>query len=103
MRLLKINNTVNFMRLRIPALVISTLLIVGSLVSLAVNQLNWGLDFTGGTLIEVGYPNTANLDEIRRELDAASFGDAIVQNFGSSQDVLIRLAPREGVKSAEVW
>lgn len=102
MRLLKINNTVNFMRLRIPALVISTLLIVGSLVSLAVNQLNWGLDFTGGTLIEVGYPNTANLDEIRRELDAASYGDAIVQNFGSSQDVLIRLAPREGVKSAEV-
>lgn len=102
MRLLKINNTVNFMRLRIPALVISTLLIVGSLVSLAVNQLNWGLDFTGGTLIEVGYPNTANLDEIRRELDAASFGDAIVQNFGSSQDVLIRLAPRKGVKSAEV-
>jgi preprotein translocase subunit SecF len=67
-----------------------------------VNQLNWGLDFTGGTLIEVGYPDAANLDEIRRELDAASFGDAIVQNFGSSQDVLIRLAPREGVKSAEV-
>jgi preprotein translocase subunit SecF len=70
--------------------------------SLAVNQLNWGLDFTGGTLIEVGYPDAANLDEIRHELDAASFGDAIVQNFGSSQDVLIRLAPREGVKSAEV-
>jgi preprotein translocase subunit SecF len=67
-----------------------------------VNQLNWGLDFTGGTLIEVGYPDAANLDEIRHELDAASFGDAIVQNFGSSQDVLIRLAPREGVKSAEV-
>ena len=102
MRLLKINSTVKFMRLRIPALVLSTILIIASLGSLAVNQLNWGLDFTGGTLIEVGYPDAANLDEIRRELDAASFGDAIVQNFGSSQDVLIRLAPREGVKSAEV-
>lgn len=102
MRLLKINSTVKFMRLRVPALVFSTILIIASLGSLAVNQLNWGLDFTGGTLIEVGYPDAANLDEIRRELDAASFGDAIVQNFGSSQDVLIRLAPREGVKSTEV-
>ena len=102
MRLLKINSTVKFMSLRVPALVFSTILIIASLGSLAVNQLNWGLDFTGGTLIEVGYPDAANLDEIRRELDAASFGDAIVQNFGSSQDVLIRLAPREGVKSTEV-
>ena len=102
MRLLKINSTVKFMSLRVPELVFSTILIIASLGSLAVNQLNWGLDFTGGTLIEVGYPDAANLDEIRHELDAASFGDAIVQNFGSSQDVLIRLAPREGVKSAEV-
>ena len=49
MRLLKINDTVNFMRLRIPALVFSTVLILASIGSLAVNQLNWGLDFTGGT------------------------------------------------------
>ncbi|MDA7792640.1 protein translocase subunit SecF [Glaciecola sp.] len=102
MRLLKINGTVNFMRLRIPALAISTLLILASIGSLAVNQLNWGLDFTGGTLIEVGYPDKANLDEIRQELNAAKFGDAVVQNFGSSHDVLIRLAPRDGVKSADV-
>ncbi len=102
MRLLKINDTVKFMRLRIPALVFSSLLILASIGSLAVNQLNWGLDFTGGTLIEVGYPDSANLEEIRLELDTAGFGDAIVQNFGSSQDVLIRLAPRAGVKSAEV-
>ena len=102
MRLLKINGTVNFMRLRIPALAFSTLLILASIGSLAVNQLNWGLDFTGGTLIEVGYPDKANLDEIRQELNAATFGDAVVQNFGSSHDVLIRLAPRDGVKSADV-
>ena len=102
MHLLKINDTVKFMRLRIPALILSSVLILASIGSLAVNQLNWGLDFTGGTLIEVGYPDKANLDEIRKELDAATFGDAIVQNFGSSYDVLIRLAPREGVKSADV-
>ncbi|WP_414828066.1 protein translocase subunit SecF [Alteromonas sp. H39] len=102
MQLLKLSETVNFMRLRIPAMVLSTLLILGSLVSLGVNKLNWGLDFTGGTLIEVGYPESANLENIRDQLNAATFEDAIVQNFGSSQDVLIRIAPREGVKAATI-
>ncbi|MBE1287818.1 MAG: protein translocase subunit SecF [Alteromonadaceae bacterium] len=102
MQLLKINSTIKFMKLRIPAMVLSTLLILGSLTSLAVNQLNWGLDFTGGTLIEVGYPKAAKLDEIRVQLDEAGFSDAIVQNFGSSQDVLIRIAPRDGVKAAQI-
>jgi len=102
MQLLKINSTIKFMKLRIPAMVLSTLLILGSLTSLAVNQLNWGLDFTGGTLIEVGYPEAAKLDEIRLQLNEAGFSDAIVQNFGSSQDVLIRIAPRDGVKAAQI-
>jgi len=102
MQLLKLNSTVKFMKLRILALIMSTILILGSLGSLAVNQLNWGLDFTGGTLIEVGYPEAAKLDKIRSKLDAAGFGDAVVQNFGSSQDVLIRLAPRDGVKAVEI-
>ena len=102
MQLLKLTSTVKFMKLRIPAMVLSGLLILGSLYSLAVNQLNWGLDFTGGTLIEVGYPSTANLAQIRTQLNSAGFPDAIVQNFGSSQDVLIRIAPREGVKAAQI-
>mgnify|MGYP005707840021 FL=1 len=62
MQLLKLSDTVNFMRLRIPAMVLSTVLILGSFVSLGVNSLNWGLDFTGGTLIEVGYEDAANLE-----------------------------------------
>jgi preprotein translocase subunit SecF len=102
MQILKLNSTVKFMKLRIPAMILSLCLIVGSIASLAVNQLNWGLDFTGGTLIEVGYPEAAKLDEIRVQLNAAGFPDAIVQNFGSSQDVLIRIAPREGVKAAQI-
>ncbi len=102
MQLLKLSETVQFMRLRVPALVLSAILLIGSVVSLAVNQLNWGLDFTGGTLIEVGYPEAANLESIREQLNAADFDDAIVQNFGSSQDVLIRLSPREGVKAATI-
>ena len=102
MQLLKLSDTVNFMRLRIPAMVLSTILILGSFVSLGMNSLNWGLDFTGGTLIEVGYPDSANLESIRAQLNEANFEDAIVQNFGSSQDVLIRIAPRDGVKAATI-
>jgi preprotein translocase subunit SecF len=102
MQLLKLSDTVNFMRLRIPAMVLSTVLIFGSFVSLGVNSLNWGLDFTGGTLIEVGYEDAANLEGIRAQLNEANFEDAIVQNFGSSQDVLIRIAPRDGVKAVTI-
>ena len=102
MQLLKLSETVNFMRLRIPAMVLSTLLIIGSFVSLGVNSLNWGLDFTGGTLIEVGYEDSADLEAIRLQLNESNFVDAIVQNFGSSQDVLIRIAPRDGVKAVTI-
>jgi preprotein translocase subunit SecF len=102
MQLLKLSETVNFMRLRIPAMVLSTMLILGSIVSLGVNSLNWGLDFTGGTLIEVGYEDAANLEAIRVQLNGANFEDAIVQNFGSSQDVLIRIAPRDGIKAETI-
>ncbi|AIF99536.1 MULTISPECIES: protein translocase subunit SecF [Alteromonas] len=102
MQLLKLSDSVNFMRLRFPAMVLSTLLIIGSFVSLGVNSLNWGLDFTGGTLIEVGYEDAANLSDIRGKLNEANFGDAIVQNFGSSQDVLIRISPRDGVKAVTI-
>ena len=102
MQILSLNHTVNFMRLRLPTMILSTILIIGSLVSLGMNGLNWGLDFTGGTLIEVGYEKPAHLDNIRDELAQADFADAVVQNFGSSQDVLIRIAPREGVKASAI-
>ncbi len=102
MQLLNLTNTVNFMRLRVPALVLSTILILGSIASLAINSLNWGLDFTGGTLIQVGYEQPADLEAIRKQLADAEFGDAIVQNYGSSQEVLIRIAPREGIKASAI-
>ena len=81
----------NFMRLRHAALALSGLLIVLSIWSLAVNQLNFGLDFTGGTLIEVGYEKPANLNAIREVMVEAGFEDAVVVQFGSEQDVLIRM------------
>jgi len=102
MQILKMKESVAFMSLRIPALIFSGFLVLGSLFSLAVNQLNWGLDFTGGTIIEVGYESPAKLDQIRLQLEESGYGDAVVQNFGSSEDVLIRLAPRADVKQSEL-
>ena len=102
MQLLKLKESVDFMSMRIPMMILSGVLIVASLVSLSINQLNWGLDFTGGTLIEVGYEKPAQLDKIRKQMEGSGFADAVVQNFGTSEDVLIRLAPREGVKAATI-
>jgi len=81
------------------ALAFSALLIIASISSLAVKGLNFGLDFTGGTLIEVAYPQSADLNKIRHRLVSDGFEDAVVQNFGSSKDVLVRLAPRENTSS----
>ncbi len=98
LELFKAKQTVRFMQYSKPAKWFSILLIVGSLVTLSINWLNWGLDFTGGTLIEVGFEQPANLTEVRATLAAADFPDAIVQHFGSSHEVMVRLAPREGIK-----
>jgi preprotein translocase subunit SecF len=102
MQLLKVKSAINFMKLRVVMMALSGLLILGSVVSLAINQLNLGLDFTGGTLIQVGYQQSADLEKIRAQMNDNNFADAVVQNFGNSQDVLIRLAPRNGVKAAEI-
>lgn len=99
MQLLKLKETVAFMSYRKVTSVISLLLVVASLVSLSVNKLNWGLDFTGGTLIEVGFEQSADLKQVRSVLEAGGYDDAVVQLFGSSNDVLIRLGYRDDVKA----
>ena len=96
--LIKAKQTIRFMRYSKPATWFSLVLVIASLVTLTTNWLNWGLDFTGGTVIEVGFEQPANLNEVRQTLAEADFADAIVQHFGSTHDVMVRLAPREGVK-----
>ena len=92
----------NFMGGRKIALAISGLLILISLGSLLTRGLNVGIDFTGGTVIEFGYPQPVDLQPIRDTLAGAGYGDAIVQHFGSAKEVLVRLAPRDGQDKAEV-
>jgi len=99
MQIFKKTPAFNFMGKRQYALAFSFLLIIASISSLSIKGLNFGLDFTGGTLIEVGYQQSADLHQIRNRLTTAGFGDAVVQNFGSSKAVLVRLAPRENTTS----
>ncbi len=73
-----------------------------SIISLSTRGLQMGIDFTGGTLIEVGYQKAADLTVLRNTLDTEGFNDATVQNFGTAKDVLIRLKPHEGVSSADL-
>lgn len=82
---------INFMGQRKLAVLFSIVLLVGTIGSLATRELNWGLDFTGGTLVEVHYSETADLKGIRSTLEAEGFAGAIVVSFGTDRDVLIRL------------
>ncbi|MBT8433226.1 MAG: protein translocase subunit SecF [Gammaproteobacteria bacterium] len=95
-------NNFDFMALRKPALVVSAVLLLISVISLATFKLNVGIDFTGGSIIEVGYQQAVELEPIRTALEADGFGDAIVQHFGSAQEVLIRLVPEAGKDKAEI-
>lgn len=83
---------IDFTGKRKIALIFSTILMFVSIASIAFKGLNLGIDFTGGTVIEVGYPESTDVEKIRTTLAKANF-DATVQHFGSAKEVLIRLAP----------
>jgi preprotein translocase subunit SecF len=101
-RIFRFQQAINFMRFKWPALMLSALLVLGSLGLLAVKGINWGLDFTGGTVIEAGFSQSADLGQIRTVLAESGYPDAVVQYFGSSQDVAIRIAPRDGVEQSRI-
>ena len=85
------NFNIDFLVWRKIALVLSSIFLLVSLGSLFLKELNWGLDFTGGTLVELSYPNEANIPQIRQNLIQGGFEGAQVANFGSSREVLIKL------------
>jgi len=94
MKFLNRKTNIDFMSRRNIALIFSTVLIVISIASLAMRGLNFGLDFTGGTLIEVGYPSAPDTNEVRENLASAGF-DSIVQTFGAATDIIVRIPPAE--------
>jgi preprotein translocase subunit SecF len=97
------NRTINFMGVRNLAFAFTVLLTLLALVSLFTKGLNLGLDFTGGTQIELSYEQPADLSKIRSQLNGAGFGDAVVQSFGATTDVVVRMQgddPDLGIKVA---
>ncbi len=102
MELFHLERDIPFMRYARSTIYVSILFIVASIGLLATKGLNLGVDFTGGTVMEVGYPNPADVGAIRAHLTRAGYGDASVQNFGTSRDVLVRLPVKSGITSAQL-
>lgn len=104
MRLIKDKTNINFLgeSRRKLALTLSLIFIVISIVSLATRGLEFGIDFTGGVLLEVGYPQAADLESIRDKLGDAGFDDALVQRFGADTDVMVRLPPQGDAEPAQI-
>jgi preprotein translocase subunit SecF len=92
---------IDFVNRRHLAMMFSAVLLIASIVSLSVQGLKLGIDFTGGTLIELGYQQTADLEEIRGKLNEANYKGTNVQYFGSDTEVLIQLEPQQ-VSSAKL-
>ncbi|MHB1220685.1 MAG: protein translocase subunit SecF [Gammaproteobacteria bacterium] len=95
MEFFKHNTAIDFMAQRKWAAALSIILFALSLLAVAFHGLNWGLDFTGGTQVQVSYPTEANLSDIRERLEKAGFHEAVVISFGTSKDVLISLVPKD--------
>ena len=92
----------DFMGKRRLAIILSSVLILASIASLVVRGLNFGIDFTGGTLIEVGYQQDIDLEPVRERLEQGGYGDATIQRFGTPRDILIRIAPHEDVTNEKI-
>jgi preprotein translocase subunit SecF len=92
----------DFMRWDYVAFGISLLLLVASTAVISTKGFNWGLDFTGGTVIEINLENPANLDQLRDTLEKAGFESPVLQNFGSTRDVMVRMPPATGAAGQEL-
>ena len=102
MEIFRVKTDIPFMKFRKISGIISTSIFIASILFLVFRGLNLGVDFTGGTLMEVSYPQAANLEEIRSTLKQIDLPEAQVQNFGTNSDVLIRLPVVENLSLADL-
>lgn len=102
MEFFRVKKDIPFMSYGRLTTAISMITFILAIVFLATKGLNFGVDFTGGTMIEVNYPHAADLNKIRTTIDGIGLKDATVQNFGTSRDVLIRLPVRAGLTGAQL-
>jgi preprotein translocase subunit SecF len=102
MRIFNFKLNIDFMGKRKLAMYLSIAAVLVAVFAIILRGLNLGIDFTGGTLVEVGYQQPVELAEVRKALTDADFDDVTVQHFGTPRDVLVRLAPRGDADSAEL-
>ncbi len=102
MQLIRPDINIDFIGKRKIALTISALMILVSLGMLAVKGLNFGIDFTGGTLVEVKFDKAPSIADVRSSISPKGYGNAIIQEFGSPEEILIRVQNREGEKSSTI-
>jgi preprotein translocase subunit SecF len=100
MEIFKKTTNIDFLGKRSLAMIFSSILIAIALISILARGLNRGIDLTGGTLVEVGFSEAVELGDVRSTLAEGGFDDATVQHFGTSKDVLVRLAPQVETESA---
>ena len=102
MEFFKIRHDIPFMRHALAFNVVSLITFLLAVLFLATRGLNFSIEFTGGTVMEINYEHAVEVDKIRKALDAGGYHDYSVQNFGSSRDVLIRMPLKPGQNSAEL-
>lgn len=102
MELFRIKNDIPFMSYGRLTTTISLVTFILAVFFLTTRGLNYGVDFTGGTVMEVNYPQSANIESIRQAVDSIGLKDATVQNFGTSHDVLIRLPIKKDMSIAQL-
>ena len=102
MEFFRIRRDIPFMRYALVLNVISFVTFVAAVFFIFSRGLHLSIEFTGGTVIEVAYEQTADIDRIRSTVEKLGFGEVLVQNFGTSRDVMIRLPVRGDVKQTEI-
>ncbi len=99
---IKTDRPMPFMQFAKPASVLSVLMVLLSICCIAIKGFNWGLDFTGGTVIELNFSQSVNLPQVREIFEQQGIQGAVVQHFGSSRDLLIRMAPQESTVADQI-
>src|SRR4029077_4260717 len=102
MEFFKIRRDIPFMRHALAFNIVSLITFLLAVFFLSTKGLNYSIEITGGTVLEVNYQDTTDVDKIRKALDGRGYNDYSVQNFGSSHDVLIRMPLKPGQNSSEL-
>ena len=104
LRLIPNDTNFDFLRFKKIAFIFSTIIIIGTFISLLINNLNYGIDFKGGILLELrsNTSNSANIDDLRKKVSTLNAGEVSIQNFGKETDFLVRIQKQDGDQKQQI-